>query len=100
MPDKQQQPAGEIQPAVLFVYSLVLAFEIIAGFDCENLQQHTFLSNHPDPEARAKRLLQKENTEEEDQNSILEKVLQYGQRIVIGLFELILTLIRWVISLL
>ena len=63
-------------------------------------RQHTFLSSHPDPEARAKRLLQKENTEGEDQNSILEKVLQYGQRIVIGLFELILTLIRWVISLL
>ncbi|MDK9707590.1 MAG: M48 family metallopeptidase [Desulforhopalus sp.] len=63
-------------------------------------RQHTFLSSHPDPEARAKRLLQKENTEGEDQISILEKVLQYGQRIVIGLFELILVLIRWVVSLL
>jgi putative metalloprotease len=61
---------------------------------------HTFFSSHPDPEARAKRILQRENSTGEDQDSILEKVLQYEQNIVTGLFVLISRLLNWVISLL
>ena len=60
-------------------------------------RQHTFLSSHPEPEARAKSLLQKENSGED---SILEKLFQYGQKIVIGVFELLLALAKWVISIL
>ena len=63
-------------------------------------RQHTFLSSHPDPEARAKRILQRENSAGEDQDSIFEKVLQYAQKIVIGLFVLISHLLNWVMSLL
>lgn len=61
---------------------------------------HTFLSSHPDPEARAKRILQWGNNTDEDQDSILEKVLQYAQNIVNGLFVLIRHLLNWVMSLL
>jgi len=63
-------------------------------------RQHTFLSSHPDPEARAKTILQREHSAGEDQDSILEKVLQYAQKIVIGLFALISHLLSWVMSLL
>lgn len=61
---------------------------------------HTFLSSHPDPEARAKRILQRGNNTGEGQDSILEKVLQYAQNIVTSLFVLIRHLLNWIMSLL
>lgn len=57
---------------------------------------HTFLSTHPDPKARAKRILQKENSTGEEQNSLFEKVLQYAKKIVIGLCVLMSHLWHWV----
>ncbi|MFH0785702.1 MAG: M48 family metallopeptidase [Pseudomonadota bacterium] len=63
-------------------------------------RQHTFLSSHPEPEARAKSLLRKENSSGDDQESILEKLLRYGKKIVVGLFELLLALAKWVIAIL
>jgi putative metalloprotease len=63
-------------------------------------RQHTFLSSHPEPEARAKSLVQEENSSGDDGDSILENLLQYGRKIVIGLFELLLALAKWVISIL
>lgn len=63
-------------------------------------RQHTFLSSHPEPAARAKSLLQKENSSGEDQESILEKLLQYGKKMVIDLLAVLLALAKWVISLL
>jgi len=63
-------------------------------------RQHTFLSSHPDPEARAKKILQRENSEAGDQDSILENLFQYGKKIAIGLLVLVRHLLNWVMSLL
>ena len=57
-------------------------------------KQHTFLSSHPDPEARARKLLQGENGGNDDQHSFLGKLLEYVQKIVLGL----LNLIRYLLS--
>lgn len=62
-------------------------------------RQHTFLSSHPDPEARARRLLGGGDSGGEDQDSILGKVLEYGEKLVIGLFHLTRSLVNWLISL-
>ncbi|MGB3225223.1 MAG: M48 family metallopeptidase [Desulforhopalus sp.] len=61
---------------------------------------HTFLSSHPDPEARAMRIIQRENGTGEDQDSLFKKVFQYVQDIVTGLLTLISHLLKWVMSLL
>lgn len=63
-------------------------------------KQHTFLSSHPDPEARAKRLLQGEIDEGEDPDSFLGKVIEKGKTLVIGLLHLLRLLVTWLISLL
>lgn len=63
-------------------------------------RQHTFLSSHPEPEARAKRLLGRGDNGSEDQDSLLGKVLGYGEKLVIGLFNLARSLVNWLISLL
>ena len=63
-------------------------------------RQHTFLSSHPDPEARAKRLLQRGNSEGEEQGSILEKLFEYGKKIVVGLIAIARLLVNWLTSLL
>jgi len=78
-----------------YVSSAISALNKLAAL----ARQHTFLSSHPEPEARAKSLLQKEDSGE-DQDSILEKLFQYGQKIMIGIFELLLALAKWVISIL
>jgi putative metalloprotease len=62
-------------------------------------RQHTFLSSHPDPEARAKRLLGGGDSGSEDQDSFLGKVLEFGEKLVIGLFNLARSLVNWLISL-
>ncbi|MCP4343501.1 MAG: M48 family metalloprotease [Desulfobulbaceae bacterium] len=62
-------------------------------------EQHTFLSSHPNPKARAKLLLQGGDSEGEDQSSILARLLEHGKIIVIGLINLVLSLVNWFISL-
>jgi metalloprotease len=62
-------------------------------------KQHTFLSSHPHPEARAKRLLRGETSESADQVSLLERLTEYGKMIVAGLFSLVLSLLNWLFSL-
>lgn len=57
-------------------------------------KQHTFLSSHPDPEARARKLLQGGNDGNDEQLSFLGKLLEYVQKIVLGL----LNLIRYLLS--
>lgn len=52
-------------------------------------KQHTFLSSHPDPEARARKLLQGENDGNDEQDSFLGTLLEYVQKIVLGLLNLI-----------
>ncbi len=63
-------------------------------------RQHTFLSSHPDPAARAKRLLQGENNEDDDQDSLLSSLVAYGKKVVVGLLNLLLALLNWLLSLL
>ena len=63
-------------------------------------RQHTFLSSHPDPAARAKWLMGGGESGSEDQDSLLGKVLEYGEKLVIGLFNLARSLVNWLISLL
>jgi putative metalloprotease len=52
-------------------------------------KQHTFLSSHPDPEVRARKLLQGENGGNDEEDSFLGKLLEYGQKIVFGLLSFI-----------
>jgi putative metalloprotease len=62
-------------------------------------EQHTFLSSHPNPKARAKLLLEDGDSEGEDQSFIFARLLEYGKIIVIGLINLVLSLVNWLISL-
>ena len=62
-------------------------------------KQHTFLSSHPDPEARAKQLIEGRDNEGEDQRSFLARIMDYGKIIVIGLLDLLIFLFNWILSL-
>lgn len=61
-------------------------------------KRHTFLSSHPDPAARALRLSKVGVGEDEDQNSLTETLFEYGQRLLVGLLDLIRSFVAWVIS--
>ena len=61
-------------------------------------KRHTFLSSHPDPAARALRLARVGASDDEDQKSLTESLVEYGQRLIFGLLDLIRSLIAWVIS--
>ncbi len=62
--------------------------------------RHTFLSSHPDPEARAKRLLLGGEREVEEKESILETLFDYAKKIIMALVALVLYLLNWILSLL
>ena len=62
-------------------------------------RQHTFLSSHPDPEARARRLLLGENDESDGQDTLLEKMYAFGEKLVISLFDLARSLTNRALSL-
>lgn len=61
-------------------------------------RRHTFLSSHPDPAARALRLSKVGVGETEDRKSLTETLFEYGQRLLLGLLDLIRSLIAWLIS--
>jgi metalloprotease len=61
-------------------------------------KRHTFLSSHPDPESRAKRLLLGDKNESDDQKSLYERLLEYGKTILAGLFNLVRTFLNWIFS--
>jgi metalloprotease len=63
-------------------------------------KRHTFLSSHPDPEARAKRLLYWEKNVSDDQGSFFERMFESGKMMVGGFLDLIRSLVNWVFSLL
>ena len=65
----------------------------------ELARQHTFLSSHPDPEARAKRLLQGDEDEGEAQDSLFGKLVEEGKGILVSLLYLIRSLLNWLLSL-
>ncbi|GAB6191298.1 M48 family metalloprotease [Desulfocastanea catecholica] len=60
-------------------------------------KQHTFLSSHPDPAARAEKLLR---GEKDEPDSLLGKLFAYGQKVVLGLLHLVRSLLNGLISLL
>jgi len=60
-------------------------------------RQHTFLSSHPDPEARAKRLLQGKVSDEED--SLASQILAFAKEAIRKLLNLIGAIIAWLLSL-
>lgn len=91
-----QYAADFLQAEGYHIGSAVSALNKLAAL----ARQHTFLSSHPDPEARAKRLLQSENSEGDDKDSILGKLFEYGKKIVLGLLVLMSDLLNWVVSLL
>lgn len=62
--------------------------------------RHTFLSSHPDPAARARRLAKPDSGEHGDQGSLVESLLAYGKNLLTGLLELLRSLVLWLISLL
>ena len=62
-------------------------------------RQHTFLSSHPDPEVRAKRLLNNDLGDDAEEQSFFTKLIAYGEKLVIGICNLILVLLKWVLSL-
>lgn len=66
----------------------------------ELARQHTFLSSHPDPEARAQRLLQGTEDEGEEQKSLFTKVVAEGKALLAGFLNLVRSLITWLLSLL
>lgn len=61
---------------------------------------HTFLSSHPDPAARAMRLAKAGTAEVEDHNSLVDTLLAFVKNLVLGLLDLIRSLVAWLISLL
>jgi len=63
-------------------------------------KQHTFLSSHPDPESRAKIILQGGDPKNKEQNSLLSTIFYYGKLIVVELYSLLLMLLNWLFSLL
>lgn len=66
----------------------------------ELARQHTFLSSHPDPEARAKKLLQGDEDEGEAHDSLFGKLVEEGKGFLVSLLYLIRSLFNWLLSLL
>ena len=88
--------AAFLKAAGYDISSAVSALDKLAAL----ARQHTFLSSHPDPAARAKRLLQGENSEDDDQDSFLSTLAAYAKKVVVGLLNLLLALLNWLLSLL
>ena len=88
--------AAFLQAAGYDVSSAVSALDKLAAL----ARQHTFLSSHPDPAARAKKLLQGESSEDEGQRSFFASLVDYGKKLVVGLVSLLLALLNWLLSLL
>lgn len=61
-------------------------------------KRHTFLSSHPDPDSRAKKLRQDEVTDAEEEESWFEQLVAYGKRLVVGLLNLLASLIHWLLA--
>jgi putative metalloprotease len=66
----------------------------------ELAKRHTFLSSHPEPEKRAQRLLRGETAETEETGSWLGKLLEFVEKLLLGLINLVMVTIKWLLSLL
>lgn len=91
-----QYGAAFLQAEGYDLSSAVAALEKLAAL----AGQHTFLSSHPDPEARAQRLLRGETSTGEEQDTLLATMLGYGKMLAIGFLDLVRFLANWVLSML
>lgn len=66
----------------------------------ELARQHTFLSSHPDPEARITVLLEGADNDSEEQDSIFGKLLKYSKMILLQILQFIHAVVTWILSLL
>ena len=63
-------------------------------------RHNTFLSSHPDPEKRALRLERGDGPEADEAGSWLDQLLAWGERLLVGVLNLLLNLVKWLLSLL
>lgn len=61
--------------------------------------RHTFLSSHPDPDDRAKRIEHGEFEEDTEEGSLVGTLFSYAKRIVMWTFNMATALIKWLLSL-
>lgn len=64
----------------------------------ELARQHTFLSSHPDPGARAKKLLEGETGSAEERESLAATLLGYGKALLVGLLNVLGVVLEWLLS--
>lgn len=62
-------------------------------------KRHTFLSSHPDPEQRARRIADGSYENPEDEQSLAATLFDYAKNIIITIVKILLALINWVLSL-
>lgn len=62
-------------------------------------RQHTVLSSHPEPAARAKKLRESGAEEDEQESSLLKSLWNLCKTIVVGIFKLLGAILRWLFSL-
>lgn len=63
-------------------------------------RQHTFLSSHPNPDTRAKKLLTGNDNDAEGDESWIDKAFGLIKHIIVGLFNIVIALVKWLLSLL
>jgi metalloprotease len=63
-------------------------------------RQHTFLSSHPNPDTRAKKLLTGDDNDAEGDESWIDKAFGLIKHIIVGLFNIVIALVKWLLSLL
>jgi putative metalloprotease len=63
-------------------------------------RQHTFLSSHPNPDTRAKKLLTGDDKDDESDESWTGKAFGLIKRIIAGLVNIVIAIIKWLLSLL
>ncbi len=61
--------------------------------------RHTFLSSHPDPAKRAKRVEDGSYQNDEQDKSILAILFDYTKSIIVVVVNIVLSLIKWILSL-
>jgi putative metalloprotease len=76
-------------------YAAVTALEKLAGL----ASRHTFLSSHPDPEARIKKLALQGGDENEPRDSLVGRVLSFAKALALKILQLAVVLVKWLLSL-
>lgn len=64
----------------------------------ELARNHTFLSSHPNPQARAERIARGIPEEVEDEDSTFKKLFEVAKALLVKSFELLLWVVNWLLS--